>query len=149
MAINKQELFFKCEKAINKRIEKYEKEMEMIKESMDANDVKTDYDEDNKGELLGDFEKYAAYLSEARDMKKELAKVDPELSSETVDFGSVVETDDNYYFIAVSLGEIVMDNGSTVFTISTKAPIFEHFQRKKAGESFIFNNKEFNVVSVE
>lgn len=149
MAINKQELFFKCEKVINQRIEKYEKEMEMIRESMDANDVKTDYDEDNKGELLGDFEKYAGYLSEARDMKKELAKVDPKLTSETADFGSVVETEDNYYFIAVSLGEIIMNSGSTVFTISTEAPIFEQLQGKKAGDSFEFKNKNFKVLSVE
>ncbi|MFD1095845.1 transcription elongation factor [Salegentibacter chungangensis] len=148
MINNKKELFIKCEDAVNDKIDKYEKELDMIRESMEANDVKTDYDEDNKGQLLNDFEKYAARLNEAREMKEKLESIDREHYSETVDFGSVVETQDHYYYVSVPVGEVELEDGSTVFTISTEAPIYEHLKGKKAGDSFSFNNNEFKIVNV-
>ena len=97
MVPNKTELFNHCLDAINKQIAKYKDEMDTIKESMVANDVHTDYDEEgSKGELLGDFEKYAKYLDTAQNMKLTLNKVDRDHYSENVKFGSVIETNKNY-----------------------------------------------------
>ena len=138
MAINKKEIYYKSLEAVNRRIEKYEKEMDMIKESMEANDVKTDYDEDNKGQLLGDFEKYAEYLNQAQEMKEKLAAIDLEHYSETVNFGSVVETDKDLYFVAVPIGEIELEDGSTVYAISTEAPIYQVMKDKKSRRQFQF-----------
>ncbi|MDR9456206.1 MAG: transcription elongation factor [Salegentibacter sp.] len=148
MVINKKEIYYKSLEAVNRRIEKYEKEMDMIKESMEANDVKTDYDEDNKGQLLGDFEKYAEYLNQAQEMKEKLANIDLEHYSETVNFGSVVETDKDLYFVAVPIGEIEFEDGSKVYSISTEAPIYEVMRDKKAGDSFSFNDKERKIKKV-
>lgn len=148
MAINKKEIYYKSLEAVNRRIEKYEKEMDMIKESMEANDVKTDYDEDNKGQLLGDFEKYAEYLNQAQEMKEKLAKIDLAHYSETVNFGSVVETDKDLYFVAVPVGELVLEDGSIVYSISTEAPIYQVMKGKKVGDSFSFNDKEREIKKV-
>ncbi|WP_081211690.1 transcription elongation factor [Salegentibacter sediminis] len=148
MAINKKEIYYKSLEAVNRRIEKYEKEMDMIKESMEANDVKTDYDEDNKGQLLGDFEKYAEYLNQAQEMKEKLAAIDLDHYSETVNFGSVVETDKDLYFVAVPIGEIELEDGSKVFSISTEAPIYELMKDKKAGDRFSFKEKEREIKKV-
>lgn len=148
MAINKKEIYYKSLEAVNRRIEKYEKEMDMIKESMEANDVKTDYDEDNKGQLLGDFEKYAEYLNQAQEMKEKLAAIDLEHYSEAVNFGSVVETDKDLYFVAVPIGEIELEDGSTVYSISTEAPIYQVMKDKKAGDSFSFKDKEREIKKV-
>ncbi|MGM0932996.1 MAG: transcription elongation factor [Bacteroidota bacterium] len=148
MVINKKEIYYKSLEAVNRRIEKYEKEMDMIKESMEANDVKTDYDEDNKGQLLGDFEKYAEYLNQAQEMKEKLANIDLEHYSETVNFGSVVETDKDLYFVAVPIGKIEFEDGSKVYSISTEAPIYEVMRDKKAGDSFSFNDKERKIKKV-
>ncbi|MBT8295825.1 MAG: GreA/GreB family elongation factor [Gramella sp.] len=149
MIASKEELFLKCLDTVNKQIEKYQKEMEQIRESMENNDAHTDYDEDDsKGQLLGDFEKYAEYLDNSRKMKEKLSRIDRKHYTEQIDFGSIVETSENYYFISAALGKIVLDEGSTVYAISTDAPIFKEMKGKKAGESFKFNEKEYKIIEV-
>ena len=122
--------------------------MDLIKESMEANDVKTDYDEDNKGELLSDFEKNASRLSDAREMKESLSRIDPDHYSEKISFGSVVETSGNYYFISVPIGEISMEDGSSVYAISTEAPIYKEMEGKAEGDPFSFNDEKVNIPAV-
>lgn len=149
MISNKEELFIKCLEAVNRQIEKYQKEMDEIRESMENNDVHTDYDEDDsKGQLLNDFEKYAEYLDNSRKMKEKLSRIDQKHYSETIEFGSVVETSENYYYISAALGKIILDEGSTVYAISTDAPIFQEMKGKKAGESFTFNGKTHEIINV-
>ncbi|WP_289023814.1 transcription elongation factor [uncultured Salegentibacter sp.] len=148
MVSNKKELYFNCLDIVSKQIERYQKEMDLIKESMEANDVKTDYDEDNKGELLSDFEKNARRLSNAREMKESLSRIDPELYSEKISFGSVIETSGNYYFISVPIGEISMEDGSSVYAISTEAPIYQEMEGKKQGDTFKFNGNEVKITAV-
>ncbi|TVZ28485.1 hypothetical protein JM83_3616 [Gillisia sp. Hel_I_86] len=149
MVPNKIELFNNCLDAINKQIARYKGEMDSIKESMEANDVHTDYDEEgSKGELLGDFEKYATYLDTAQTMKFTLNKVDRNHYSEYIKFGSVIETDDNNYFIACGLGKVHMNDDTSVYVISTEAPIYEKLKGKKAGETFMLNEKEIKILEV-
>lgn len=149
MVTNKEDLFHKCLDAVNRQIEKYQKEMDQIRESMENNDAHSDYDEDDtKGQLLGDFEQYAEYLDNSRQMKEKLSRIDKNHYTEQIDFGSVVETSENYYFISVALGKIVLDEGSTVYAISTDAPIYQEMKGRKAGESFTFNDKEHKILNV-
>ncbi|HKL35793.1 MAG TPA: hypothetical protein VJ899_05850 [Salegentibacter sp.] len=148
MVSNKKELYFNCLDAVNEQIDRYQKEMDLIKESMEANDVKTDYDEDNKGELLNDFEKNAGRLSDSREMKESLSRIDPDHYSEKISFGSVVETSGNYYFVSVPLGEIPMEDGSTVYAISTEAPIYQEMEGKEEGDTFNFNDEEIKITAV-
>jgi len=149
MVTNKEELFYKCLDSVNRQIEKYQKEMDQIKESMENNDAHTDYDEDDsKGQLLGDFEKYAEYLNNSRKMKEKLNAIDKNHYTEEIDFGSVVETSENYYFISTALGKIILEEGSSVYAISTEAPIYQEMKGKKSGESFSFNDKEHKILNV-
>jgi transcription elongation GreA/GreB family factor len=149
MIQTRKELFNKCLNKINGQIEKYRESMKGVKESMDANDVHTDYDEEgSKGELLLAFEKYAQYLDNAQKIKETLIKVDLERYAEQIKFGSIVDTNKQNYFIAAALGEIKMDDGSMVYVISTEAPIFEQLKGKKAGDTFKLNNEEVEILKV-
>lgn len=149
MVHNKTEVFEKCLKEVDELIQKYQDKMETIKESMEANDVHTDYDEEgSKGELLGDFERYASHLDNARKMKQTLAQVDREHYTEQINFGSLVETKERFYFIAAPLGTITMDDGSTIHVISKEAPIFEQLKGKKKGETFNLKDDEVEILDV-
>lgn len=149
MVQNRKELFNKCLEKVNGQIAKYRENMAGVKESMDANDVHTDYDEEgSKGELLVAFEKYAQYLDSAQKIKETLYKVDIEHYTEQIKFGSIVETNKGIYFIAAPLGEIKLEDGSTVFVISTEAPIFEQLNGKKAGDTFNLNNEKVEILKV-
>lgn len=147
MVPNKIQLFNNSLDKINKQIARYQTEMNNIKETMQSNDVHTDYDEEGS-KMLEDFEKYAKYLDTAQTMKLTLNKVDREHYSEFIKFGSIVETEDNYYFIACGLGTVQMDDGSTVYVISTEAPIYEKLEGKKAGDTFNLNEKEVKILEV-
>ncbi|WBL24073.1 transcription elongation factor [Zunongwangia sp. HGR-M22] len=149
MKTNKKELYYNCIDMINAKIEQHQNRMDEIKQSMENNDIKTDYDEDNKGQMLGDFEKHAGYLSEAQEQKEELSKIDPEHKNNIIGLGSVVETDRNYYFISVPLGEINMEDGSQIFAISTKAPIYKELEGKQPGDKFTINDEEHEIKGIE
>jgi len=149
MIQTRKELFNKCLNKINGQIEKYRESMKGVKESMDANDVHTDYDEEgSKGELLVAFEKYAQYLDNAQKIKEKLVKVDIEHYTEQIKFGSIVETNKQNYFIAAALGEIKMEDETMIYVISTEAPIFEQLKGKKVGDTFKINNEEVEILKV-
>ena len=44
--------------------------------------------------------------------------------------------------------EIDMEDGSTVYAISTEAPIFEKMNGKKAGDTFKLNDEEIEILKV-
>jgi len=149
MIQTRKELFDKCLNKINGQIEKYRESMKGVKESIDANDVHTDYDEEgSKGELLLDFEKYAQYLDNAQKIKETLSKVDIDHYTEQIKFGSIVETNKQNYFIAAALGEIKLDDGALIYVISNEAPIYEELKGKKAGNTFKINNEEVKILNV-
>lgn len=146
MEHTKKEIFERCLKKVNLQIEKYNEALDSIRESRDAIDLHNDYDEEAK--LLLDFERTTSYLDTARQMKQTLTEVDRDHYAETIQFGSLVETSNNFYFVSTSLGEIAMDSGSTVHAISIEAPIFKAMEGKKAGDTFTLNDKEIKILEV-
>lgn len=149
MVHSKKELFFKSLDVVNQKIKTYQDKMDTLRDSMDANDVHTDYDEEgNKGQILGDFEKYAASLDNAQQMKQKLNGVDRDHYSEHIQFGSAIETKNHYYFIAAAIGEIRMDDGSKVHVISTEAPIFQQLEGKRKGDTFKLNGEEIEILDI-
>lgn len=149
MSINKEELFNKCLVKINEKIDQYNGKLDTLSGQNDQHKFHPDFDEyGNKGEMLTEYEKNAAYLDRVRSMKETLANLDTEHRSEVVRAGSVVETKNGYYFISVPLGEIDMESGSKVYAISTDAPIYKEMEGKKAGDSFHFRDGEVEIVKV-
>lgn len=149
MSINKEELFNKCLDSVNEQIEKYRGKMDEISGQNEENKIHPDFDEyGNKGEILTNYEKNAGYLDHAREMKETLANLDRNHLSETVRPGSLVETKKGYYYVSVPLGNIALENGSQVYAISTDAPIYEHLEGKRAGDSFTFNDQKIEILNV-
>jgi len=62
-------------------------------------------------------------------------------------FGTVVRTEDQSFFISISLGAVQVD-GKTYFAISPVKPIFKAFTGKKAGEFFNFREKQVKILEV-
>ena len=56
-----------------------------------------------------------------------------------VGLGSLVETERGLFFIAVSLGEIILDERK-IFVISTESPLGKIVMGKKKGDQFSLNN---------
>ncbi len=61
--------------------------------------------------------------------------------------GSVVVTENQAFFISISLGEIKHE-GKSYFAISTQSPIYQELNGKKAGDSLTFRGKSTKIISV-
>ena len=56
-----------------------------------------------------------------------------------IGLGSLVQTDKGLFYIAVSLGEIIL-NEKKIFAISTESPLAKMLVGKKKGDEFSLNN---------
>lgn len=149
MSLNKEELLDKCLAVVNERIEQYNSKLEEISGVNEQKKIHPDFDEyGNKGEMLTEYEKNAAYLDRVRTWKETLAGLDVTHRSIAVRPGSVVETDNSYYFVSVPLGEIQMESGSKVYAVSTDAPIYKELEGRKEGDSFKFRDQDVKIVKV-
>lgn len=80
-------------------------------------------------------------------LQQELARVPLERTFDRVAFGSLVETDQGDYFVAIGLGRIEFDGGSC-FAISLASPIGQALKDKRAGDEILFNGKSITVREV-
>lgn len=151
MSINKEKIFYKCLDEINDQIEKHQRKLDEISGYNQENNLNPDFDEyGNKGEMFTTYEQRAEYLDNAQRLKETLANLDTDFThrSTTIGPGSLVETEDSYYYISVPLGEVDFEDGSRVYAISTEAPIYQHLDGKREGDTFNFKDQEFRIVGI-
>ena len=151
MSINKEKIFYKCLDEVNAQIDKHQSKLDEISGFNEENNMHPDFDEyGNKGEMFTTFEQRTEYLDNAQRMKETLANLGTDFShrSTTVGPGSLVETEDSYYYISVPLGEVDMEDGSRVYAISTEAPIYQSLEGKREGDSFTFQENEHRIVGI-
>ncbi len=103
--------------------------------------------ETGRAMLMLEKDKIASQIREVEKMISVLSKLDPKKTSETVDLGSLVETDSGWYYISVALGKIDI-KGDTVFAISPVSPIGRLLMGMSADDAFEFNGRKMTVISV-
>ncbi|SHO63497.1 hypothetical protein [Algoriphagus zhangzhouensis] len=129
------------------QIQDFEKEIQDLKSEIYDHDVIPSQDGGGTTERQ---EVLARYESELEFLKSELAKlesIDWERVHEVVDTGAVVVTDKRVFFVAVSTEEVEV-NGSSIFGLSTQAPIFLQMKGKKSGDEFDFNGQHYKISKV-
>ena len=85
-------------------------------------------------------ERLAGQLANLQAQLDVLYKINPEISSEKVSFGSVVKTETNTFFISTGLGKIE-NNGNPFFAIASNSPIGMKMIGKKIGAEIRVGNK--------
>ncbi len=98
-------------------------------------------------EMQNQRDMFARHYELALDDLGLLNKVLPSTEYKEASFGTVVVTEQQKFFISISLGAVEVD-GTTYFAISPVAPIFKAFSGKKAGEFFNFREKEVKIIEV-
>lgn len=100
-----------------------------------------------------DMEKQAEQLAEAIKTRDSLqqVKVLDEISTtngtRAVKPGSAVETNNGNFYIAISAGQLKV-NDQSYFAVSPATPIGSKLMGLKTGESFLFNGKQYVVNKV-
>lgn len=76
-----------------------------------------------------------------------LGRVDAHHISHTVEFGSLVETGAEWYFVAIGLGKIPFE-AHLCYAISLDSPIGKALKGKKAGEKLQFQGREIEILKI-
>ena len=86
-------------------------------------------------------------LHEIEKVKIQLSKVNISTTSERVRSGSLVTTNHGIFFISISVGSLCIDE-AIYLGVAPKSPIGLLLLGKKAGDRFLFNQREYLLLEV-
>ncbi|BAO56161.1 hypothetical protein [Nonlabens marinus] len=139
-----------CKKEIRERIAVHKEKLDEINESIESNETKHGYDnDDSQGELLGDFERHAQLREEHEDMLLTLSNMDFHGGKQTVQEGAIVKLQDKTLLISIAMGELPMrEEIDKIYAISKEAPIFKAMKDLKEGDTFTYNDQTQKILEV-
>jgi len=86
-------------------------------------------------------------LNKLKQQLADLSKVNLQIESTVVEFGSLVQTSLGDYYVSVALGKVELDIKS-YFTLSLASPIGQALKNKKAGEQVKFQGRTVEIISM-
>jgi hypothetical protein len=148
MTTIKQRLLQVCNERVDKRINDYKEEINLIKESIESNDKGSSEDDDSgNGKLLNDLEKNMVYLNDANKAKDYLKQIKTNTNSTDAVLGSIVKTDSMSFYLSTSIGKIELDN-EVYFAISMGSPIGQLLKNKVKNDRFEFNQTKYVITEI-
>lgn len=144
----KQKLLEKCNEYVDKRINDYKNEIQLIKESIASNDQGNSEDDDSgNGKLFNDLEKNMEFLNDATKTKDHLKLIKTNIDSSDAILGSIVKTNIMNFYISTSIGKLEVDD-ETYFAISLNSPIGQLLKNKTTKDTFEFNQKKYQITEI-
>ena len=131
------------------RIKTAAQAMKLAQESANHAEKSSAGDKYETSRAMGQIERdmNAKQLEEVMREMATLLTIDSTNLYDTVTKGSFVICKKNFFFIATGLGTVTHDD-KTIIILSPKAPLSLAMNQKKAGDSFIFNGNEIEIVEV-
>lgn len=145
----KEILLDSCHDFVNLRLEAIQKTLDEIKLSLATETKSTAGDKHETGRAMLQLEREKAgeQFAQLSKLKQILSKVVISNTSKTIRLGSVVYTTNANYFIAISAGEIKVEN-QKFYAISAHTPIAKLIIGKHEGDVVYFREKQFKITSV-
>ncbi|WP_369999293.1 3-oxoacyl-ACP synthase [Winogradskyella sp.] len=146
----KQQLYNKCNELIDNRLKIIQNNISDIQKALQSETKSSagDKHETGRAMLQLERERLGNQLAEAKKLQESLRKLQTENTYNKVAFGSLVRTNQLNYFIAVSLGEIKIDNES-FYIISPETPVGKLLVSKSVGDQIAFRNSTFVISKIE
>lgn len=136
------EFVLKRQKTVNKTITSNQKALQSETKSSAG-----DKHETGRAMLQLEMEKAGQQLLGIQQMEEALAKINLSQHTNTAHLGSIVKTNNNNYFLSISVGQITIEK-TVYFAVSVSSPIGRELLGKKIGDSFIFNKTNFNIQEI-
>lgn len=145
----KQKLYNKCQEILNQRLQVVQQAVFDIQNSLQY-EIKSsagDKHETGRAMLQLEREKVGLQLAEIQKQFELLNKINPEIIVTTIALGTVVFTSQSNYFVAISTGEIKLDN-QQFYAISPATPIGQLLLSKTKGDSIKYRNEDISILEV-
>ncbi len=145
----KEKILIKLHEHIDKQIANARQAMDAAQEAAMGEGKSSAGDKFETGRAMAhrDRDMYAKQLAMALNEKEVLYKINSEVEHVFISLGSFVHTTAGIFFIAISMGKIVVDD-MAIYAVSQHAPICVDMIGKKVGESFITQNKKHTILSI-
>jgi transcription elongation GreA/GreB family factor len=147
--LNKELILQACKEILSKKKSVIKAAITEIQESM-LNETKSssgDKHETARAKMQSEQEKLENQLYALENQWQVLEKININQISQSIIAGSLVQTQDAYFFIAVGLGKISVEEVN-VFVISPNSPIGKQFIGLKKGEQFELNGTKYIILSI-
>jgi transcription elongation GreA/GreB family factor len=95
-----------------------------------------------------EIDKFEQQLGKLRLQQRELQRLQIHLTCDNVEFGALVATNHESYFISIGLGRVVMQE-LTCFAISLASPIGAALKDKKVGDKITFQGREIEILQIQ
>ena len=145
----KQDLYHQCLEFIDNRMITVQKTMQEIQESLTTETKSSAGDKHETGRAMLQLEREKAgnQLAEIKKVKEAFSKINIEKTSEVIGLGSVIYTSQANYFIAISAGELKVDDDK-FYAISPSTPIGRLLMGKTVGDIVDFRDLDFSIIEV-
>lgn len=142
-------LYNECLERVEKRLNAIKQSLVDIEESLEQADSDGgDDDMDNSRSMMQlDRERIKKQQGEVMALKDLLKRVDLKSNSDYVRLGSLVKTELATYFICISIGSIPLGK-QNYFCVALNSPIGQAIKGLKAGDPFLLNNQEQQILKV-
>ena len=141
----KEQICYSVLQLLNKKIINIRKTIFSIQKARN-NEIKSsagDKYETGRVMMQNELEKQALLLQQYQNQKANILKIQNMKTSEEIGFGSLVLTNQGNYLIAIGIGRV--DKFSVISLLS---PLGKAFRGLKSGDTFIFQNKQYIIISV-
>ncbi len=149
--LNKKIVYQNVCNEVNLRIRNLKSILQEMFDAASRNDSKNSAgDKHETGVAMAQLEqeKLTKQINELLTIQENLQKINPTTSHTKIGLGSLVETNNGWYYFSVGIGTIKMESFS-IFAINPKAPIGELLLGKTKGECILFNGKSTEILSIQ
>lgn len=148
-SILKIQLHQQCSTIIEQRITDLKS---ILQEAQDAanNETKSsagDKHETGRAMAQLETEKLTGQLAEVLKTQETIQKINPNSIHNSITLGSLVNTNNGTFYIAIGLGKVTINNTS-YFVISSVSPIGQLLMGLKANDTFSFNGKNYVIGEI-
>ncbi|WP_075340518.1 GreA/GreB family elongation factor [Tenacibaculum agarivorans] len=146
----KEELFKECLLYVEKRRKTIEDIITSNKKALlsETKSSAGDKHETGRAMLQLEMEKAGQQIQNVEKMSETLHKMDISKPSDFARIGSIIYTEKANYFLAISIGQIVVDQTS-YFVISSASPIGKLLLGKRKGDRINFNGNSIKISSIQ
>jgi transcription elongation GreA/GreB family factor len=145
----KEALFQYCLEYVQQRIGRIRAEIEQVQTSANEETKSSAGDKYETGRAMAqsEIERNLIQLKEAEKLNSTLQSLPYTIASEHVKAGSLVTTSKGAFFIAISLGQITIQD-KKYFVVSADSPIGKLLLGRKKGDSFTWNGSEQTIKAI-
>ena len=138
-----------CLERIDQRIALANQAMEDIQNSANQETKSSAGDKYETGRAMMQQEKdkQAIQLAQALELRQQLEHIDPAQSFEEIKAGSLMMTNEGYYYLTVSLGKIILEQ-KTVYVLSAASPLGQALLRRRVGDKIQFQQRTIQIIAL-